>query len=232
PREEVEIIDVEWADRRSIPMLKSVLLVERNGQLFDLRNSEPRLYDHFPNEWLLQSGVNYLDAQFARKDPDNDGFTTAEEFHFGTSPSDSLSTPPLIEKLRVVSVREQHYGVKCSSFPDANTVQLHSGRGVASMLRAGEESRDKQLVVQRITEEQVHLLYKKTGETVQLRKKETHQFVENFVELQVLNRPVIHVKLATHFLLQGERWVLAEVTESSVRLLRQSDGEERLLNRN
>lgn len=58
-----------------------------------------------PDEWEEKSGLFSYDTAVIEADPDNDGFTTREEFEWKTDPKDPASHPPYLAKLRVADIK-------------------------------------------------------------------------------------------------------------------------------
>jgi len=93
---------------KAVPLNKSVLLVMKGGDLFDLLLPEPQLRAPMTN--LFLSGdkkksppESQLRSIFSPNvgdlDEDEDGFTNLEEFNGKTNPRDANSMPPLTNKL-------------------------------------------------------------------------------------------------------------------------------------
>lgn len=61
-------------------------------------------FDGIPDEWEKKHGLNHLNPNDAHQDPDADGFSSLEEFTFGTHPNDGTNAPSPVAKLRLLKV--------------------------------------------------------------------------------------------------------------------------------
>lgn len=64
-----------------------------------------RNHNGIPDEWEEKSGVFVFDAAAVDTDPDKDGFTTREEYEWGTDPKNPESHPPYLAKVRVAEIK-------------------------------------------------------------------------------------------------------------------------------
>ena len=99
-----------WASperlNKPVPLNKSVLIILKGGELYDLSQPPPRpqLRDPITNEFIVKNGLgNFLSPNFGELDQDDDGFSNAEEFSPktppATSPRDPASHPPAHDHL-------------------------------------------------------------------------------------------------------------------------------------
>lgn len=93
-----------WAapirNEKPVPLNKSILMVVKGGQLFDLAVANPVLRPPMTNEFLVSNNLpDILYANVGELDADDDGFTNEEEFVAKTNPRDPNSRPPLTDKL-------------------------------------------------------------------------------------------------------------------------------------
>ncbi|TLD71572.1 hypothetical protein FEM03_05355 [Phragmitibacter flavus] len=104
---------------KPVPLNKSVLLVLKEDQLFDLFLEEPQIRPPLTNSFLRENGLPYQHPNVADLDSDNDGFTNLEEFEGKTSPVDASKHPPITNKLFMVNRLAKDYRVilKSSSSP-------------------------------------------------------------------------------------------------------------------
>lgn len=58
-----------------------------------------------PDEWEEKHGLFSFDPEAVNQDPDNDGFTTREEYEWKTDPKDPASHPPYLAKVRVADIK-------------------------------------------------------------------------------------------------------------------------------
>jgi hypothetical protein len=93
---------------KPVPLNKSVLLVMKGGELFDLLLPEPQLRPPMTNIFLTGDRTknppeaelpNIYSANVGDLDADNDGFSNLEEFNAKTDPRSDSSMPPLTNKL-------------------------------------------------------------------------------------------------------------------------------------
>lgn len=93
---------------KPVPLNKSVLLVMKGGELFDLLLPEPKLREPMTNIFLTgDRSKNPPETELPHiyspnvgdMDADDDGFSNLEEFNAKTDPRDASSMPPLTNKL-------------------------------------------------------------------------------------------------------------------------------------
>jgi hypothetical protein len=106
----------ERANKR-VPLNKSVILVLKDEQIFDLALPEPKLRDPMTNDYLVKYDLQYLLPNVATLDPDNDGYTNLEEFEAQpqTNPKDAKSFPPITDKLFLVERISNDYKITLRS---------------------------------------------------------------------------------------------------------------------
>lgn len=117
---------------KPVPLNKSVLLVMKGGELFDLLLPEPQFRPPMTNIFVTgdmkksppESPLpNFYSPNLGQLDADNDGFSNLEEFEGKTDPRDAQSMPPLTNKL-VLRQRISHdYVVRLVS-GDGSTFQV------------------------------------------------------------------------------------------------------------
>lgn len=102
---------------KKVPLNKSVLLVLRNEQIYDLALPEPKLREPMTNEFLVKYELQYLLPNVGDQDPDNDGFSNLEEFSAQppTNPRDPKSFPPITDKLFLVERISNDYKIMLRS---------------------------------------------------------------------------------------------------------------------
>ncbi len=95
-------------NEKAVPLNKSVLLVMKEGKLFDLLLPEPKFREPMTNIFLTgDKSKNPPESQLpgifspnvGDLDADNDGFSNIEEFRAKTDPRDAESMPPYTDKL-------------------------------------------------------------------------------------------------------------------------------------
>ncbi|MCB1226067.1 MAG: hypothetical protein KDK99_09685 [Verrucomicrobiales bacterium] len=106
-------------DGKKVPLNKSVLLVLKDGTLFDLYSKDPNapnLRDPITNKWLIDNNIpDILSPNVADLDPDKDGFTNLEEFNAQTNPMDPASKPEATQKLFLVQRITNDYILQLAS---------------------------------------------------------------------------------------------------------------------
>lgn len=114
---------VAWtAPERSnkpVPLNKSVLLVLKDQQVYDLFLEQPQLRPPLTNSFLREYDLAYQVPNVDMQDPDADGFNNLEEFEAKTNPKDPRSHPEITNKLFVLQRIADDYKVifKSSSTP-------------------------------------------------------------------------------------------------------------------
>jgi hypothetical protein len=96
-------------DGKPVPLLKSIIVVQKNGEPFDLYNPEPKLRPPMTNEYLVKHGLDFLVPNVGDLDPDGDGFSNLEEFNSKTNPQNNSSHPPLTDHLYLVERTQDDY---------------------------------------------------------------------------------------------------------------------------
>lgn len=95
-------------NEKAAPLNKSVMLVMKDGKLFDLLLPEPKLREPMTNLFLTGDLTktppeaqlpNIFSPNVGQLDADNDGFSNLEEFNAKTDPRDASSMPPYTDKL-------------------------------------------------------------------------------------------------------------------------------------
>lgn len=100
---------------KPVPLNKSVLLVLKDEQIYDLFLEEPQLRPPLTNAFLRDYDLPYKYPNVADLDTDNDGFSNLEEFEGKTSPKDARKHPPITNKLFLVQRIAKDYRVMLKS---------------------------------------------------------------------------------------------------------------------
>jgi hypothetical protein len=103
-------------ENKPVPLNKSVLLVMRDGQLFDLLVEEPVFRPPLSNKFLTDYNLpDIYSPNVADLDPDEDGFSNLDEFNKNTSPVDASDRPPVTDKLYLKERIAHNYILKLRS---------------------------------------------------------------------------------------------------------------------
>ncbi len=103
-------------ENKAVPLNKSVLLVMRDGQLFDLLVETPVFRPPLSNKFLTENRLpDIYSPNVGELDPDGDGFTNEEEFNKNTNPMDADSRPPVTDKLFLKERIAHNYILKLRS---------------------------------------------------------------------------------------------------------------------
>lgn len=104
---------------KPVPLNKSVLLVQKEEEIFDLFIDDKPLRPPMTNKFLRENDLDYLSPNVGDLDPDSDGFNNKEEFEKGTNPKNAKSHPPITDKLFLVERISHDYKMvlKSSSSP-------------------------------------------------------------------------------------------------------------------
>jgi len=94
---------------KPVPLNKSIPIVLRDGQLFDMFVENPPLRAPMTNKFLRDHDLEYLSPNVGELDPDGDGFSNLEEFNKNTNPRDPAQHPALTEKLYFVNRVQLNY---------------------------------------------------------------------------------------------------------------------------
>lgn len=109
---------------KPVPLNKSILLLQKGDQLFDLQVADPVLRPPMTNEYLVKNDLPGIESpNVGDLDPDNDGFSNLEEFTQKTDPRDDKSHPPVTQKLFLKSRITHDYIIKLNSSSPPYQVQ-------------------------------------------------------------------------------------------------------------
>lgn len=118
---------------KAVPLNKSVLLVMKDGQLFDLLLPEPQFRPPMTNIFLTgDPAKNPPEGQLPHLfspnvgdlDADDDGFSNLEEFNGKTDARDPAKMPPLTNKLFLRQRISHDYILKLVGSGDGTTFQI------------------------------------------------------------------------------------------------------------
>jgi hypothetical protein len=109
---------------KPVPLNKSILLLQKGDQLFDLQVAEPVLRPPMSNEFLVKNDLPNIESpNVGALDPDNDGFSNEEEFEAKTNPKDEREHPPVTRKLFLKQRISHDYIIKLNSSTPPYQVQ-------------------------------------------------------------------------------------------------------------
>ena len=126
---------------KPVPLNKSVLLVKKGDQLYDLQLEDPQLRPPMTNSYLVSNDLpNILSPNVGDLDADSDGFSNLEEFNKKTNPRDDKSHPPFTDKLVLKRRITFDYIIKLnSSSPPYQVQRLTPEPRVSKFVSPGEE---------------------------------------------------------------------------------------------
>ncbi|MDF1812776.1 MAG: M56 family metallopeptidase [Verrucomicrobiales bacterium] len=202
-----------WRDKKIgnqyVPVLKSIPLIERQGIVYNLANREPQLFPQFPNRWLLDNQLDFLDSHLPYTDPDKDLFTVLEEYEAGTDPKNSASHPDPVFLLGYRSLKFELYRIQFAAQPDEKTVQLtripttkHPQRATF-LLKAADRSSDGRIQIDKIASDTVTISDIQTGGTRTVRKGDLVDFKTYYAEFTKRGGDNFFVKANSTFIIQG-----------------------------
>jgi hypothetical protein len=117
-----------------VPLSKSIPIVLKDGQLFDMFIENPPLRPPMTNQFLRDNDLQYEYANVGDLDPDGDGFSNLEEFNNHTDPKDAKSHPPLTNKLYFKERVQLDYELMLSSTVPPLTVRRTKPLPATSMI--------------------------------------------------------------------------------------------------
>lgn len=120
-------------EKKSVPLNKSVLLVMKGSEIFDLQVSKPVFRPPMSNIFLVGNKEksppedplpNMFSPNIGDLDADDDGFSNIEEFVAKTDPRDAKSMPPFTNKLVLKQRVSNDYVLKLLGGEDSGTFQI------------------------------------------------------------------------------------------------------------
>jgi hypothetical protein len=101
---------------KPVPLNKSVLIILKENELYDMFLEQKPLREPMTNEYLRKYELDALVPNVGDLDPDNDGFSNLEEFVLKTNPKDGDPTkpdsvPPPKNKIYFVSREQDDYKI-------------------------------------------------------------------------------------------------------------------------
>ena len=223
---------------KPVPLNKSVLLVKKGGQLFDLQLPDPVFRPPMTNAFLVENNLpNILSPNVGQLDADSDGFSNLEEFEGKTNPQDPKSHPPFTNKLVLKRRITFDYIIKLNSSSSPYQVQRLTPEPRKSVFVSADEEfgfdkgvvrfkvlsfEKKSVADARVGEKDVSelkLMDKSTNQEIKLVKGEELNLAEYEAEFEFLlgERPTRTVKKGDTFQIPGigTTYRLLEIEESS-----------------
>lgn len=111
---------------KAVPLNKSVILMQKGDDLFDLQTEDNVLRPPMSNEYLIKNNIPNIESpNVGALDPDNDGFSNEEEFLAKpqTNPMEAESHPPVTQKLYLKQRITHDYKIKLNSSSPPYQVQ-------------------------------------------------------------------------------------------------------------
>jgi hypothetical protein len=119
--------------KKSVALNKSVLLVQKGNEIFDLDVEKPVFRPPMTNAFLVGNKEadppeeplpSYFSPNVGDLDADEDGFSNLEEFNGGTNPRSDKSMPPLTNKLFLKQRISNDYVLKLLNGEDSGSFQI------------------------------------------------------------------------------------------------------------
>lgn len=122
------------------PVFNSRPYIVKDGALVDiLEDGAVALHDPIPNSWFIQYELDILDPGVPEQDPDQDGFTNAEEYTAKTNPIDPKSVPSYYTKLRLEEYISQPFRLLFAQYTgDTYQVNTLDVRQPSQFLKKGD----------------------------------------------------------------------------------------------
>ena len=120
-------------NKKSVPLNKSVLLVRKGGEIFDLDVEKPVFRPPMTNAFIVgnkeadppeETLPNIFSPNVGDLDADGDGFSNLEEFNAKTDPRDATKMPPPTNKLFLKQRISNDYVLKLLNGEDSGTFQI------------------------------------------------------------------------------------------------------------
>lgn len=124
----------QWREGKSSPFVSRVYLL-KDDRLVDILESGNELFQGIPNGWILEHGLDYMDAGLPDRDPDEDGFTNGEEFAAKTNPRDKSSQPEEWTKLRLAEFQNEQMQTIFTGKDDQGRALINSVAATSGDLR-------------------------------------------------------------------------------------------------
>lgn len=144
-------VAVDWKDKKidipgsteakEVPLLRSVYIVEKDGDLFDLANPNTKpLRPPVPNAWILENQLEILNPKILDTDSDTDGFSNLEEWQAKSEPLSKDSHPPYTDKLFFAGRPQLDLTLRfaVNSNPDFQVVVQTRQRTITKIYRLGQ----------------------------------------------------------------------------------------------
>jgi len=90
----------------------------------EIPNIDDKNKNGIPDQWEEKYGLMSFDPEVINQDPDNDGFTSKEEFEWKTDPKDPNSHPPYLAKVRVADIKPIPFRMIFKGVSKSNGIQI------------------------------------------------------------------------------------------------------------
>ncbi len=111
---------------KAVPLNKSIILLQKGDDLFDLQTEDKVLRPPMTNAFLIKYDLPSIESpNVGALDADNDGFSNEEEFSANpqTDPKEAQSHPPVTQKLYLKQRITHDYKIKLNSSAPPYQVQ-------------------------------------------------------------------------------------------------------------
>jgi hypothetical protein len=184
-----------------------------------------RNHNSIPDDWEEKHGVFAFDGEAVNTDPDNDGFTTREEYEWKTDPKDIENHPPYLAKIRVAEIKPIPFRMIFKGVSKAGTnlifqINLRSG-GRTYWKKLGEKAEGVRLAAyEENAQEGPTLTLDHNGKKIPLIKGRLVPRDDYEIKLiSLIDEAVFEVRPDIDFDLKGSRYKVKKVDTQGARVL-------------
>lgn len=221
PEQRVRCVNCE----RPIPYAAKVCVFCQKEQPDDQRVVADKDHDGMMDEWEVRYNFNPLDAEDAKGDADQDGFTNKEESEFKTDPRNPADHPPalakvVVEHIKPISFRLIFKGVNRLSDKVLFQVNLRSG-AKTWWVSLGEEVEGFKVVdyVEKSPDGPVLTLQRGDKRIPLLKGKEVPRNEYEVTMRYTVDNTQIVARVESDFELKGNKYTVIRVDTNAVRVL-------------